>query len=71
MAGKEVLIKVVTQSVPSYVLNLFLLLKGVCRDIEIMFNRFWWRNKVVRAFIGRSRGDCVLVRVMEGWVFEV
>lgn len=32
------------QSIPTYVLSLFLLPKGVCDDLEKMLNRFWWKS---------------------------
>lgn len=42
--GKEVLMKVVGQSIPTYVLSIFLLAKAVGEDIERMFNKFWSCN---------------------------
>ena len=44
-AGKEVLLKTVAQALPTYTMNVLLLLIGVCRDIEKMFNSFWWGQK--------------------------
>ncbi|XP_058755425.1 uncharacterized protein LOC131628603 [Vicia villosa] len=41
-AGKEVMIKSVLQSIPSYVMSLFVLPDGSIQDIEIMLNAFWW-----------------------------
>ncbi|XP_058726582.1 uncharacterized protein LOC131597939 [Vicia villosa] len=41
-AGKEVMIKSVLQSIPSYVMSLFVLLDGIIHDIEKMLNAFWW-----------------------------
>ncbi|XP_058776514.1 uncharacterized protein LOC131650817 [Vicia villosa] len=41
-AGKEVMIKSVLQSIPSYVMSLFVLPDGIIQDIEIMLNAFWW-----------------------------
>ncbi|KAM6571073.1 hypothetical protein CsatA_015153 [Cannabis sativa] len=44
-AGKEVLIKSVLQSLPSYAMNVFLLTDEICKDIERMMSKFWWRSK--------------------------
>ncbi|CAK8577706.1 unnamed protein product [Lathyrus sativus] len=41
-AGKEVMIKLVLQAIPSYVMSLFILPDAVCNDIEKMLNSFWW-----------------------------
>lgn len=43
--GKEVLVKSVLQSLPSYVMNLFLLTQGICDDLQKMMARFWWGSK--------------------------
>ncbi|XP_058726215.1 uncharacterized protein LOC131597540 [Vicia villosa] len=51
-AGKKVMIKSVLQSIPSYVMGLFILLDGIVSDIEKMLNSFWWggssNNKGIR-----------------------
>uniref|UniRef100_A0A803Q9L8 Reverse transcriptase domain-containing protein n=1 Tax=Cannabis sativa TaxID=3483 RepID=A0A803Q9L8_CANSA len=44
-AGKEVMIKSVLQSVPSYAMNVFLLSKATCNQMETLMNRFWWQSK--------------------------
>lgn len=41
-AGKEILIKVVRQSLPIHSMNCFLLLKTFCEDLQSIFCRFWW-----------------------------
>jgi hypothetical protein len=41
-AGREVLIKSVLQSIPSYIMSIFLLPASVIDDIEKMLNSFWW-----------------------------
>ncbi|XP_058725977.1 uncharacterized mitochondrial protein AtMg00310-like [Vicia villosa] len=41
-AGKEVMIKSVLQSIPSYIMSLFILPDGIVSDIEKMLNSFWW-----------------------------
>ena len=41
-AGQEILIKSVLQSIPSYVMSIFLLPGTFIIDIEKMLNAFWW-----------------------------
>ena len=41
-AGKEICLKTVAQSIPTYVMQLLLLPKDLCRDIESMMNGFFW-----------------------------
>lgn len=48
--GKEVLIKSVVQSIPTYAMSCFRLPKEVCRNIERACARFWWGHS------GSNRG---------------
>ncbi|KAM1011255.1 hypothetical protein FF1_046480 [Malus domestica] len=41
-AGKEVLIKVVTQAIPMYPMCVFRLPVSLCNDIDVAAARFWW-----------------------------
>ena len=41
-AGKEVIIKAVVQSIPTYLISVFKLLVGLRKDIEAMIQKFWW-----------------------------
>jgi hypothetical protein len=41
-AGKEVMIKSVLQSIPSYVMSVYLLPEATIKEIERMINSFWW-----------------------------
>nr|XP_023887252.1 uncharacterized protein LOC111999356 [Quercus suber] len=41
-AGKEILIKVVAQAVPSYTMSCFLLPNKLCDDLTGMTRKFWW-----------------------------
>ncbi|XP_062112468.1 uncharacterized protein LOC133823623 [Humulus lupulus] len=47
-AGKEILIKSVVQSLPSYAMNVFLLTKELCQAIERKISQFWWSSKSTR-----------------------
>ncbi|BFG14167.1 hypothetical protein CerSpe_004410 [Prunus speciosa] len=41
-AGREILIKAVAQSLPTYTMNCFLLPKGFCDDLNSAVAKFWW-----------------------------
>ncbi|XP_031131938.1 uncharacterized protein LOC116033325 [Ipomoea triloba] len=41
-AGKEVLLKSVAQSMPTFSMSVFLLPASVCLSIERVMNRYWW-----------------------------
>ncbi|CAJ2636059.1 unnamed protein product [Trifolium pratense] len=41
-AGREVMIKSILQSIPTYVMSIFLRPKTLLDDIEKMLNSFWW-----------------------------
>ena len=41
-ASKEVLIKTISQAIPTYSMSLFKLLKGLCNDINSIIAKYWW-----------------------------
>lgn len=44
-AGREILIKSVAQTLPSYAMSVFLLPLEITRDIERSLTKFWWGSK--------------------------
>ena len=43
-AGKEVLIKVVAQSISTYTMGVFQLLVKICKELNAICARFWWEQ---------------------------
>ena len=41
-AGKEVLIKAVAQSIPTYTMGVFLLPTRLCDELNALCAKFWW-----------------------------
>ena len=44
-AGREVLIKAVTQATPTYTMNCFMLPDSLCSEINSLVGSFWWGKK--------------------------
>lgn len=38
------MLKTVTRAIPNYVMNIFLLPLEICKDMERVMSRFWWRS---------------------------
>ena len=45
MGGKEILIKAVTQAIPTYTMSCFLFPRGLCEDLGRMGQNFWRGQK--------------------------
>lgn len=45
VGGKEILIKVVLQSLPLYAMSCFLLPSSLCKELEAITAKFWWQKK--------------------------
>lgn len=43
-AGKEVLIKAVTQAIPTYSMSYFKIPDSLCEEITSLIRNFWWGN---------------------------
>lgn len=56
--GREVLIKVVAQTIPTYAMSVFKLPKDFCYSLQSIINRFWWSNDPKKRkihWVGSSR----------------
>ena len=54
-AGKEILIKAVAQSIPTYTMSIFQLPLKLCDELDAMCAKFWWgRWEMKGKFIGRG-----------------
>ena len=51
-AGKEVMIKAVVQSIPTYSVSVFKLPIGLCKDIEAMIQKFRWGQGSKKKILG-------------------
>lgn len=69
--GKEVLIKVVAHSLPSYTMSVFKLSVGICEDINrhALSQVLVGEIQMERAYIGKNETTFMSQRTRDGWVF--
>ena len=69
-AGKEIMIKAVVQSIPTYSMNVFRLPIGLLKDIEAMIRKFWWGAlRILERSIGLNGRLFVQPSQLEVWAF--
>lgn len=53
-AGKTFLIKNVATTILSYCISSFLFPESMCKDMEVMINKYWWKSRctVIRGLTG-------------------
>ena len=67
-AGREILIKVVVQAIPSYTMNCFKLPLGLCFEIESLIRKFWWGQKGDRRKIHWVKWETLCLPKFEGGI---
>uniref|UniRef100_A0A803P7T7 acid phosphatase n=1 Tax=Cannabis sativa TaxID=3483 RepID=A0A803P7T7_CANSA len=73
-SGKEILLKTIIQSLPTYAMSVFLLLIGTCHEIEEAMARFWWKpnsSKKVKVLFRCLGIVWLFTSKMEKWVFVI
>ena len=67
-AGREELIKVVAQAIPTYTMSVFKLPKDLCSSIQSSINGFWWgHNKGGHKIHWFHSLNCRIARMMADW----
>ncbi|XP_062020957.1 uncharacterized protein LOC133737420 [Rosa rugosa] len=71
-AGKDILIRVVAQALPTYAMSVFQLTKSFCDDLEQMCAKFWWGSCSLKNSLGNvSLGRGLLGLHASFWLGDV
>lgn len=72
IGGRELLIKSVAQSVPTYTMSVFRLSVSLCEDIQSMVAKFWWGGEDdAKKMHWWSWMNFVAERKMAAWDFMI
>lgn len=69
-AGQEVFLKTILQSIPNYVMQVFMLSKGLCDELERLMNSYWSGVRLGRVFVGNVWFTFVIQNLWVGWISE-
>ncbi|XP_024156414.1 uncharacterized protein LOC112164456 [Rosa chinensis] len=64
--GKDILIRVVAQALPTYAMSVFQLTQSFCEDLEQMCARFWWGSTLDKRKIHWKKWDALCNPKEEG-----
>ncbi|KAK2655926.1 hypothetical protein Ddye_008978 [Dipteronia dyeriana] len=71
IGGKEVMVKAVIQSIPTYAMGLFRLPKCLTYEIQLLCAHFWWGEmRRIGSFTGVHENAYVSIKGMEVWDFR-
>ena len=71
-AGREVLLKVVVQAIPTFVMGCFKLPSGLLNDIEMMIRKFWWGQRGDQLKIHLKNWETLCKpKVLGGWALKI
>lgn len=65
-AGKETLIKAVTQAIPQYAMSIFKLPISICQSTKKRIAAFWWKNSESRSGFHWTRWQVLKTRKDKG-----
>uniref|UniRef100_A0A803QG02 Reverse transcriptase domain-containing protein n=1 Tax=Cannabis sativa TaxID=3483 RepID=A0A803QG02_CANSA len=70
IGGREVLLKVVVQSIPTYAMSCFSLPKKFCRQLESMMANFWWGSSTNKSKIHWKKMEFIMPKAEGGMGFR-
>ncbi|XP_019197205.1 PREDICTED: uncharacterized protein LOC109191090 [Ipomoea nil] len=70
-AGKEILLKTVAQSMPTFSMSVFLLPISVCTAIERIMNRYWWDSGTDRRIHWKAWDKLCIPKKYGGWDLKI
>ena len=71
-AGRDILIKMIGQAIPTYSMSLFKLPNAICDKINSLLSNYWWgQTKVEKKIYWINWKNCVKIRRRETWDSEI